>query len=181
MFIYNIKFNKNLFSKVLLIIMTIAVLGILVWSAFFIFSKSITKERINDSIPISDIADINNNYTNILKMVHDNIDTYIGRKITCIGYVYRVADLEENNFIIARNMQINSNKDTVVVGFLCDYKNANDLENNTWVKIEASIEKGNYFGEIPILKINKLEKIDEPENPIVFPPDENYIPTSNIY
>lgn len=181
MFVYNVKLNKKLFSKIIILIMCILVIGIFAFAAYLVFSKAISESRLNDSIPISERADINNNYTNILKMVHDDLDTYIGRKISCIGYVYRVSDLAENNFIIARNMSINSNNDTVVVGFLCDYENAKNLENDTWVKIEGTIEKGNYFGEIPIIKITNLEKTQEPEDSVVTMPDENFIPTSNIY
>lgn len=181
MFIYNIKLNRNSLSKFLLFIMATSVLIILIIAAYLIFSKSIFSEKLSDNIPISDVADINNNYTNILKMVHDDLNTYIGRKITCTGYVYRVADLEENNFIIARNMQINSSNDTVVVGFLCDYNDSRELENNTWIRIEGTIEKGNYFGEIPVIRVTSLEKVSEPENSVVLPPDANYIPTSNIY
>ena len=60
------------------------------------------------------------NYTNILKTVHENIDSYVGKKINFTGYVYRVLDLQDNQFVLARDMIINSNSQTVVVGFLCE-------------------------------------------------------------
>ena len=45
------------------------------------------------------------NYTNVLKEVHENLDTYVGQKICYTGYVYRVADLPENQFVLARDMR----------------------------------------------------------------------------
>jgi len=82
-----------------------------------IFGNS-SKENttVSDEIPSPDIATISSeNYTDILKEVHENLNDYIGQKISFIGYVYRVSDLEENQFILARDMVINSKNQTVVV------------------------------------------------------------------
>jgi len=57
-------------------------------------------------MPSNEIAYLTDeNYTNILKAVHENLDTYIGQKISYIGYVYRVSDIEDNQFILARDMR----------------------------------------------------------------------------
>lgn len=58
-----------------------------------------------------------NQYTNVLKEVHENIDEYIGKEITFVGYVYRINYLADNQFVLARNMIINPASQTVVVGF----------------------------------------------------------------
>lgn len=82
-----------------------------------IFGNS-SKENttILDEIPSPEIATLSSeNYTDILKEVHENLNDYIGQKISFIGYVYRVSDLEENQFILARDMVINSKNQTVVV------------------------------------------------------------------
>ena len=121
------------------------------------------------------------NYTNVLKSVHENIDEYIGKEICFSGYVYRVSDLEENQFVLARDMIINENNQTLVVGFLCSCKNANEYINNEWVDITGKITKGNYHGDIPIIKIIDIKKIEKPQTNIyVYPPDENYVPTVNM-
>lgn len=121
------------------------------------------------------------NYTNVLKKVHSNIDSYIGKKIKFSGYVYRVLDLEDNQFILARDMIINSQNQSVVVGFLCEYDDAKNLENNQWVEITGEIYKGNYHGDMPIVKIQSLTKIDKAQtDEYVFPPSDDYIPTTSI-
>ena len=45
----------------------------------------------------------------------------------------------------------------------------------------GEITKGNYHGEIPILKITEIKQIDKPENEFTYPPDATYIPTGIIY
>ena len=121
------------------------------------------------------------NYTNILKEVHENLDTYIGQKICYTGYVYRVPEIEENQFILARDMLLGNTNQTVIVGFLCSLPNACDFDTYTWVKITGTIEKGYYFGDIPCINISEIEKIDKPENCTVPEPNEKFISTSVIY
>ena len=121
------------------------------------------------------------NYTNILKTVHDNLETYIGQKISFAGYVYRVPDINENEFILARDMIINSNLQTLVVGFLCKCDNAKDYGDRVWVEVEGVIEKGDYYGEIPIVKITSIKKVDKPNEEFVYPPDSSFVPTAVLY
>ena len=59
------------------------------------------------------------NYTSILKTVHENIDSYVGKKICFTGYVYRVLDLQDNQFVLARDMIVSSNSQSVVLGNYC--------------------------------------------------------------
>lgn len=133
-------------------------------------------------MPSNEIAHLTDeNYTNILKQVHENLDTYIGQKISYTGYVYRVPGLQENEFILARDMQLENSNQTVIVGFLCTAPNAITFDTYSWIKITGSIEKGYYLGDIPCISITEIQKIDKPENCIVPPPNENFIQTSVIY
>ena len=90
-------------------------------------------------------------------------------------------DFKENEFVLARDMVISSDMKTLVVGFLCDCKKAKEFQNNCWVEITGKITKGNYNGEIPVLKIENIKQIEKPKSNIfVYPPDETYIPTVNM-
>ena len=51
---------------------------------------------------------------------------------------------------------------------------------NCWIEIIGEITKGNYHGEIPVLKITQIDKIAKPEEEFVYPPDDTYIPTAVI-
>ena len=184
MFVFNLKFSKSKIFKFLILFFIFIAISILIVSIIKISKELLNsnpKNFVSDSIE-NDIAILNSkNYTNILKQVHDDLDTYIGQKISFTGYVYRVLDIKENEFILARNMIINSNNQTLVVGFLCSYENATSIPDNTWVNITGNIEKGSYYGDIPIIKIEELKIVDKPQDDLVYPPDENYVPTSIIY
>lgn len=187
MFIYNLKVNKKKLTKICILIFIIIALILLAIASSKIFEeiKNTSNNEtisVNDSIPQPDIAELTSeNYTDILKEVHENLDTYIGQKISFTGYVYRVTDLEENQFILARDMIINSKKQTVIVGFLCSYTEASKFENGTWINITGTIQKGEYYGEIPIIEISEIKETEESEDALVNPPSDSYVPTSVIY
>lgn len=132
-------------------------------------------------MPKNKVSNISSaNYTNVLKAIHENIDSYAGVKINFTGYVYRVLDLNENQFVLARDMIISSDFQSVVVGFLCEADNASTFENDTWVNITGEITRGSYHGDMPIVRITEIKKVDKPNDEFVYPPNENYIPTNGI-
>ena len=179
MFIYNVKVNSKNIVKIGFVIMSIIITIFFIISIYKIISESF---RVRDEINKPEVSYIEpNNYTNILKEVYEDLDTYVGQTISFTGYVYRNSDFSENNFVLARDMQTSQENKTFVVGFLCDCVNAKDFENGTWVKIIGTIRKGNYHGEIPILEITNIENTAEPEEKIVPPPDNTYVQTSIIF
>ncbi len=185
MFVCNIKINKKTLLKCIIVIFAIICISLLCVSVFKILKEIKNDEAnvfVDDKILSNDIAVLTpENYTNILKTVHNDIDTYIGQKISFTGYVYRVSDINENEFILARDMKISSNE-TVIVGFLCFFNNAKEFENYTWVNITGTIEKSKYKNEdIPRVNIEHMEKTDIPENPIVNIPNDFFVPTAVIY
>lgn len=182
MFVFNVKVNGSKIFKYFfigIIILLVILLGNVMYK---VFSGANNTSKDESCLPQNDVSEISSkNYTNILKSVHENIDSYIGKKITFTGYVYRVLDLQDNQFILARDMIINSSYQSVVVGFLCEYDNAKAFENNTWIKVTGEIIKGDYHGDMPILKITEINTTNKPSSEeYVYPPDESYIPTSGI-
>ena len=179
MFVYNLKVNGNvIFRTIIILIIFISVL-VFCFSIYNFYYKS--KFIINDNLPSNSIANIESNeYTNILKQVYDDIDTYVGQSINFTGYVYKLYDFNDTEFVLARDMLINSDSQSVVVGFLCSYDKAKDLKEGTWVNVTGEIIKGYYHNEIPVIDINKIEETSKPEEEYVYPPMNTYIPTSVI-
>lgn len=120
------------------------------------------------------------NYTNVLKAVHDDLNTYIGQKVSFSGYVYRVYDLQDDQFVLARDMVVSSNFQTVVVGFLCSLDDASSYKDGTWVNVTGKITKGQYHGDMPVIEIEAIDKVEKPKDSFVYPPDNYYIPTSSL-
>ena len=176
MFVFNVKVNGNKLFKIFFICMFIVLLTILSIVIFKIFSGSKNIGKITNKVNTIESS----NYTNVLKAVHENIDNYVGVEISFTGYVYRVLDLEDNQFVLARDMIISSNYQSVIVGFLCECDSAKNYSDNTWVNITGKITKGNYHGDMPVVKITKIENVNKPNDEYVYPPDETYIPTDGI-
>ena len=93
MLIYNVKLNKKSIFKTALAIMLIICIGIGFVALYRVLASFESKDNnfINDSIPSSEVAQLTSeNYTNVLKEVHDDLDTYVGQKISFSGYIYRI-------------------------------------------------------------------------------------------
>ena len=181
MFVYNLKINGSKTFKYIFISIVLVILIIVAAAIIRIFIGASNASQNSPCSPMNGVSQISaKNYTNILKAVHDNIDNYVGLKIKFTGYVYRVPDLNKNQFILSRNMIISSDYKYVVVGFLSEYDKALDFKDGSWVEVTGEIYKGNYHGDMPILKITEIKNTNCPNEEYVYPPDESYIPTESI-
>lgn len=179
MFIYNLKVDGNKLGKIFLGILFVIILIITAVVCYRILGNNFFKT--NDNLKVNEIQELSvNNYTNVLKAVHENIDNYVGQKIKFSGYVYRVIDFTPTQFVLGRNMVISSDFQTVVVGFLCECETAIQYQDNCWVEIEGKITKGNYHGDMPIIAVEKIRKIEKPTEEYVYPPDDSYVTTSTV-
>ena len=151
--IINIKFSFKLF--------------IIIFSVTIILLSSIFLIKLFDNT----IVMTNDNYTDILKSVHDNIDDYVDKKITTTGYVFRMSDFTDKQFVTARDMIINES-DYRIVGFLCEYDKIKDFENNSWIKIKGTIKLKDYHGPMPVIEVTEITKISIPNESAVFLPKQ---------
>lgn len=120
------------------------------------------------------------NYANVLQNVHNDIDKYVGQKIKFTGYMFRMYDFNEEQFVLARDMIVSSDFQTVVVGFLCHSNIAKNFDDGCWVEIEGTITKGEYYGAMPIIEVEKINAVTEPPDEYVYPPDDNFVTTSTV-
>ena len=180
MFIFNFKINGNRTAKIFMGCLCVIILILTIFICYRVIFNNFFKT--NDSyLPKDTVYDISaSNYTNVLQQVHNDINTYVGQKIHFIGYVYRLYDFNEEQFVIARNMIVSSDFQTVVVGFLCHSDVAKNYEDGTWVEIEGIITKGDYYGEMPIIEIENIKEVNVPNDEYVYPPDDSFVTTSTV-
>ena len=180
MFIYNVKINGGIALKLIIVVLSIFMLVVFGISLYRIFFSS-GKFEVNDRSAANEITEIQpENYTNILKAVHDDIDSYVGMKIKFVGYVYRIIDFQGNQFVLARDMLINEEQNQSVV-VLSEYNDADNFKDEEWVELTGLLQKGKYHNkEIPIIKVIEMKQTSIPENPFVIPPSDTYIPTSGV-
>ena len=179
MFIYNLKLNEDKIFKTILGILLVIISLLIIYVCYILINKSTFKT--SDYLRESNLYELNSsNYTSVLKNVHDNIDIYVGQNIKFTGFVYRLYDFSDDQFVIGRNMIISSDYKSVVVGFLCSPSEIKNYKDNEWVEIEGTITKGDYHGEIPIIKITKINNADVPSEEYVYPPDNSFVTTSTV-
>ena len=111
----------------------------------------------------------NQNYTTILRDSHQNISSYLGKKIRTSGYIFRNKNFSSKNFVIARDMLISENE-VSIVGFLCLYDHAEEFQNNEWVEATGTIVLGDYYGPVPMIQIGSIRKIATPNDVFVETP-----------
>ena len=179
MFVFNFKINGNKTAKILMGILCVIVLIITAFICYRVIFNNFFKT--NDTYLEDTTFELTTwNYTNVLQEVHNDIDTYVGQKIKFTGYVYRLYDFTDEQFVLARDMIVSSDFQTVVVGFLCHSEIASNFESGRWVEIEATITKGYFYGDIPIIEIEKINVVDEPTDEYVYPPDDSFVTTSTV-
>ena len=167
MFICNLKLNKKVLCGTFITISSLIIFLIVIYSIYVIFFK---KNQTCDSYK-NNIIDLNeSNYTNMLKEANENIDSYIGIKVRVIGYVYRLIDFNKSQFVVARDMKLNNPYQSVVVGFLCEAKNASEYSDGTWVEVVGKIKRGKLNEELAILEVTSIREVSKPENVFVSPP-----------
>ena len=100
MFICNFKVNGSKIFKYFFTGIVLLIIAILIFVSIKLFVGAKNEKNVSSCVPQSNISVISTkNYTNVLKTVHENIDTYVGIKINFTGYVYRVADLTDTQFL----------------------------------------------------------------------------------
>ncbi len=152
MFIYNFKLN----SKILYISSVLFVSTIIIALNFTeLFKKNeneIPKEKLDYMVDTE-------NFAATVKAIHESIDDNIGKTMEIKGFVFKMPDFEDDNFVCGRNIIMNG--EDKVAGILCEYDKSEELLDGQWVKISGKIEDGEYIDRRPVLKITALEKIDE--------------------
>lgn len=133
--------------------------------------KNIKKDIIGDSI----LFDDENYYENIFKL-EGNVRQYIGKKVIIRGFVYKEENFKENEFVVARMMMSCCAADAQVIGLMCRWNNASQLNKEQWISVEGVLEStaygsgGSDKGDIiPLIVVEKVESIEAPENVYIYP------------
>lgn len=76
--------------------------------------------------------------------IYSNMYSYDGYSIELTGFVYKDEGFLENEFSPSRLMMTCCTADLTPAGLLCKYDKANELEENSWVKVTGNIFIGSY-------------------------------------
>ena len=151
MFVMNFKLD---FKKIFIICLIIAV-------TFAILVEVLVKK---DTTICYDYTMTAENFIEILDKVHNNIDMNIGKNIVITGFIYRLNEFDNNTFVCGRNIIVDGEEN--IAGFLCTSEKSKNFLDGEWVEIVATIEKTDFNGPMPILKVKEIKKVTAP--PVTF-------------
>ena len=110
------------------------------------------------------------NFVFSLDEILGNPDKYEGEEIDITGFVYKVKDLKQNQFIIGRYMMICCVADMQIAGIRCNINNLGTYDNDTWVKVRGKIKKDVYEGQVdPFIEVEHIEIDLNPDTSYVYP------------
>lgn len=155
MFVVNIKMN---YKKIILA----CVICALIIASIVEFGVKDNFVLTSSNIDNYDYDITEDNFIKNIEKIHNNIDENIGKTIKVSGFVYTMPDFKEGFFICGRYIEMDN--ETQVAGYLCNYVGDATIEENEWIEVTGSIIKGDYNGEIPVIKINTITKIPAPAN-----------------
>ncbi len=109
-------------------------------------------------------------FTRWLQEIYEKMDKYQGRKVEVTGLVFKDEQFKKNEFVPARLMMACCSADLQPVGFLCHYDKADNLKQDTWVKVTGTIGIENYKDQqIPVIIAESVVSTEKPENDYVYP------------
>lgn len=155
MFVVNIKMD---YKKILALCVALGIIIAGIVELGTVSSLAVTKSNLDYCLN-------KENFIYSLETINDNIDENVGKQIQLEGFVYTLDDLDKNFFVCGRYTEHENT--TKVAGIICKKDDNISLVENEWIKVTGTITKGEYNGEIPVIKVEKIEKIVAPANTFV--------------
>ncbi|MDT3698211.1 MAG: TIGR03943 family protein [Thermincola sp.] len=123
----------------------------------------------NIDLTDSELVVKDENYAQILDVIYSDFKSFINKKIVIRGFVFRENGMEKDNFVIARSAINCCAADASVVGFLCQFSDADKLKNDEWIEVKGNLQEVTYDGEkIPVIVVEEFKKVEKPSNEYIY-------------
>lgn len=102
--------------------------------------------------------------------VLDNIDRYVGKKISYVGMVLRPEEFPKGYFVPGRMVMTCCADDIAFLGYACKYEQAGELAQKDWVRVVAEVGFeyfSDYGREGPVLHAISVQKAKKPKEEII--------------
>lgn len=100
----------------------------------------------------------------------ENTDRYVGKRVKFIGKVLRKNNFPKDYFVPVRVMMTCCEDDLASLGFVCEFQGSDKFAEDTWVKVDAVIDKEywpDYGEEGPVLHAISVIETLPPKNEII--------------
>ncbi|MEK5111779.1 TIGR03943 family protein [Bacillus albus] len=108
-------------------------------------------------------------YVQTMSIIGQDVKGFKGKEITFSGFIYNDKDVTGDKAVVARYGITCCIADASVWGMIVAGENVKKLPQETWVKITGLLDETTYKGTLfPLVKVNKVEKINKPTDPYVY-------------
>ncbi|MEC3542754.1 TIGR03943 family protein [Bacillus thuringiensis] len=108
-------------------------------------------------------------YVQTMSIIGQDVKGFKGKEIIFSGFIYNDKDVTGNKTVVARYGITCCIADASVWGMIVTGKNIEKTPEETWVKITGLLDETTYKGTVfPLVKVNKIEKINKPTDPYVY-------------
>jgi len=100
----------------------------------------------------------------------DHPERYEGKTLEFVAQVMRPAKFPKGQFVPGRMAMTCCAEDMTFLGYICKYDGAENLENQSWIRVSAELKKEymeDYHGEGPVLYAVKVEKAEKPKQEVI--------------
>lgn len=100
----------------------------------------------------------------------DHIERYEGKTVQFVGQVLKPKSFPKDYFVPGRMAMTCCADDMAFLGFACEYEQACELKEKSWVKVTASVSFeywADYHGEGPVLHAVKVEATKAPKEEVI--------------
>ena len=101
----------------------------------------------------------------------DNPEKYKGKVVEIQGRARKVKGFPKGEFVLGRSAMTCCADDITFLGFICKHMAIEDMKANTWVRARGKVGfefKRAYRGRGPVITLESLEPIQEPEDELVY-------------
>ncbi|MCA1021964.1 TIGR03943 family putative permease subunit [Halobacillus litoralis] len=109
------------------------------------------------------------NYIGAITLMEDDMDPYVGKKLTTHGFVFRDNNFPDNQIVIGRLGISCCVADAGIYGILVQGENLEQYKNDTWVEVTGTLEKVEANGwELPLIQPEAIKPMETPPEPYVY-------------
>lgn len=137
------------------------------------YSENVVKKqakKLNIKSNNSNLITVDNSmYGHIILDVHDNVDQYVGKKISFNGFLYRDKQSNKNQAYVSRFAITCCVADAQLFGLKVQGKEITLFKNDQWVNVTGTIQKMKVkkFYK-PYILLEKIESIEPLKDPYVY-------------
>jgi putative membrane protein len=89
--------------------------------------------------------------------------------VDIVAFVYREPAMSANQFMAARFTLSCCVADAMAIGMPVEAENAQDFADGQWLRIQGSLQAGEFRGEtVPVIIPSSIEAVEPPENPYLY-------------